>query len=408
MINIVVFSGGRGSRTMLSEFLDMHEVYYTSIVNAYDDGKSTGILRSFFGMLGPSDIRKVQELMLPPDLQDYKAISALFNFRYPRIPDRNAILNELRNFSTGHSSILAGFTITDASVAEPVRGLLGCVLHGIHLIEKAEDKVIDLSDCSLMNLIYAGAFLYCGGNFEDATILIDKLFKLRGTVLPTNNEDKKLVAIREDGTVLYSEAEIVELRSNSRIKKIFLLDKYPQRDILNKLNAGEAEQYLTIMNREVSATSRVKRTIRDADIIIYSPGTQHSSLYPSYITRGVTESIAANRKALKVFITNIGEDYETPSYVASDYLQGALRYLRGEKNKFIATEDLINMALVNNAYTNKSLENYVKFDEDEIRGIKCEIIADSFEDQANPGKHHGKKIARFIIAEYYKRLANIA
>ena len=40
-------------------------VFITSVVNAYDDGKSTGEIRKFFGMLGPSDIRKVQELMLP-------------------------------------------------------------------------------------------------------------------------------------------------------------------------------------------------------------------------------------------------------------------------------------------------------------------------------------------------------
>lgn len=407
MINIVVFNGGRGSRTMLAEFLDMDEVYYTSIVNAYDDGKSTGILRSFFGMLGPSDIRKVQELMLPPDMEDFTAVTGLFNFRYPEKPDRKTILKELKDFSTGQSSLLAGYQIDDASVREPIRVLLKCVIEGINLIEKAEGKEINLSDCSLMNLIYAGAFLYCDGNFEDATILIDKLFKLRGTVLPTNNEDKKLVAIREDGTVLFSEAEIVELRSNSRIKKIFLLDKYPQKDIVGAMKAEDAEQYLAIMNREVTATSRVKRTIRDADIIIYSPGTQHSSLYPSYITRGVTESIAANRKALKVFITNIGEDYETPSYAASDYINGALRYLRSGKNSFIAPEDLISIALVNNTYSNKSLENYVQFDEDELGQIKCEIIPGSFEDAANPGKHDGKKIARYIIGEYYKRLANI-
>ena len=31
-----------------------------SIVNAYDDGKSTGTIRNFFKILGPSDIRKVQ------------------------------------------------------------------------------------------------------------------------------------------------------------------------------------------------------------------------------------------------------------------------------------------------------------------------------------------------------------
>ena len=75
-----------------------------------------------------------------------------------------------------------------------------------------------------MNCIYAGAFLKFNRNIEQATIYIDKLFKLQGTVLPTSIENKKLVALRENGQMLYSEAEIVELRSNVRIENIFLLD----------------------------------------------------------------------------------------------------------------------------------------------------------------------------------------
>ena len=49
-----------------------------------------------------------------------------------------------------------------------------------------------------------------------------QLFNLRGLVLSTNNENKQLVALRENGEILYSEAEIVELRSNVKIERIFL------------------------------------------------------------------------------------------------------------------------------------------------------------------------------------------
>ena len=34
---------------------------------------------------------------------------------------------------------------------------------------------------------------------------------------------------------------------------------------------------------------------KEADIIIYSAGTQHSSLYPSYISTGLSETIANNK-----------------------------------------------------------------------------------------------------------------
>ena len=60
MINVVVINGGRGASVLIPELLKVPGVNLSSIVNAYDDGKSTGEIRKFFDMLGPSDIRKVQ------------------------------------------------------------------------------------------------------------------------------------------------------------------------------------------------------------------------------------------------------------------------------------------------------------------------------------------------------------
>ena len=82
MLNIVVINGGRGAATLIPALLDRQGLHVTSVVNAYDDGKSTGEIRSFFGMLGPSDIRKVQQLMLPKDDPHYESYFALFTHRY--------------------------------------------------------------------------------------------------------------------------------------------------------------------------------------------------------------------------------------------------------------------------------------------------------------------------------------
>ena len=83
MINIVIINGGRGASTIIPEILNHSEFKLTSIVNAYDDGKSTGQIRDFFNMLGPSDIRKVQELMLPDNPQN-QSIKQLFSFRFSK------------------------------------------------------------------------------------------------------------------------------------------------------------------------------------------------------------------------------------------------------------------------------------------------------------------------------------
>jgi 2-phospho-L-lactate transferase/gluconeogenesis factor (CofD/UPF0052 family) len=401
MINIVSFNGGRGARNLIPSFVIKEGITLTSIVNAYDDGKSTGILRSFFKMLGPSDIRKVQETLVPKSLQDYDAIIKLYEYRYPISLDRQTILTEIENFVTGVTDLLVGVTFKDAIIKNTLKHYLQKFVKGVHIIETAENKVLSFADCSIMNLIYAGAFLSANGNFEEATINIGKLFKIRGNVLTTNIEDKKLVAIREDGSILYNEAEIVELRSNVRIKKIYLLDSYPDKKIIETMKMEEVEEYFETMNRQVAITPKVQRSITDADIIIYSSGTQHSSLYPSYMTMGLTDAIAANKKAFKIFVTNIGEDYETPSYTATDFLQGAIKYLRLGSQFNIAVNDIINVALVNKLFSNNE-ENYVKYDATELEKIGCKIIIDDFEDTENPGKHNGPFLCDYIMDLYAK------
>ena len=57
-MNIVLFCGGRGSTALIKEIARWPDANLSLIVNAYDDGLSTGaIRRAIPGFLGPSDFR---------------------------------------------------------------------------------------------------------------------------------------------------------------------------------------------------------------------------------------------------------------------------------------------------------------------------------------------------------------
>ena len=62
-MKITIFNGGRGASSIIDNLLSKKDIEITSIVNAYDDGKSTGEIRKYFNMLGPSDLA-VQSLFL--------------------------------------------------------------------------------------------------------------------------------------------------------------------------------------------------------------------------------------------------------------------------------------------------------------------------------------------------------
>ena len=398
MLSIVLLNGGRGAATLIPEILRRQGFNVTSIVNAYDDGKSTGEIRRFFDMLGPSDIRKVQALMLPEVDSDHRTNHALFNHRYVNAADREQILSDMSSFVEG-ADRLAGIEIGSASAGATLRSFISEFLGGLAVIEKVRSERFSFEDCSLMNCIYAGAYLASGRDFERTTKTIDKLFRLKGTVLPNSVENKWLSAIRQDGTILCSEAEIVELRSNVLIDSIYLLERQLDRERLQNLSPDEQRHFLTRHHSPPTASPGVKLALEQADIIIYSAGTQHSSLYPTYISRGIAETIAANRQALKVFVTNIGADYETPTYCASDYIRGAYKHLCQAEGRNYVPSELFSAMLINNG-RRKAGETYVEYDEDRFTDIPVRRIVADFESEHAPGKHHGREVIDAILTLY--------
>ena len=71
-MKIVLFCGGRGNSNLIKELVDDSDVELTLIVNAYDDGLSTGKIRRLIpGMLGPSDFRKNLGYLLVPASEDH-------------------------------------------------------------------------------------------------------------------------------------------------------------------------------------------------------------------------------------------------------------------------------------------------------------------------------------------------
>lgn len=399
MLNVVVLNGGRGATTLIPALLDRQGLHVTSVVNAYDDGKSTGEIRSFFGMLGPSDIRKVQQSMLPKDDPHHDAHLALFTHRYPLDCKRDEVLDDLNSFAAGNTDQLGGITLRSPSVLSSLRQYTHHFHEGLRLIEQVQGRTFSFADCSLMNCLYAGAFVAFNRNLEEATKAIDRLFRLRGIVLPTSNDNLYLVALRENGEMLYSEAEIVELRSNVRIERVFLLDHQLNRTRFESLSTADKRAYLQQHHCSVSVSAGVSLALRQADIIIYSAGTQHSSLYPTYMAGGLASTIAHNRSAYKVLITNIGADYETPSYQASDYLLGAYQYLTLSDASSLSMSDLIAAVLINQSHR-KADETYVIYDEDRFADLPVGLHLADYESEVSPGKHDGNKLIDAILSRY--------
>jgi CTP:molybdopterin cytidylyltransferase MocA/2-phospho-L-lactate transferase/gluconeogenesis factor (CofD/UPF0052 family) len=342
---VVLFSGGRGSELFSSHLLKDPLVQLTLAINGYDDGRSTGEVRRLLGdSLGPSDFRKnagrlarelgscdpllvrTLEERLPGDISPPDALAALRQ-RTAVVPelreDVEAFLSEWRRRSTGFA----------------------------------------FGDCSIGNIVFGGGFLRIGRQFNRA---VDRYCARLG--LPagtidnvTCGENAYLVGIAGDGTVLASEADVVAGPPRP-IRDIFLIEHRlgpADLDRLRRLSVESRAEFLAERQIQPRLNPRLAARLAEADLIVYAPGTQHSSLYPSYLTAGLPDVIAGNLTAVKLLVTNIKPDVEIDGASAVDLIRGALRYLTARTGRAIPTPCLITHYMVNDPQRQHAGGRYV-------------------------------------------------
>lgn len=159
---IVAIGGGTGLSTMLKG-LKMHTHEVTAVVTVADDGGSSGVLRSEYGMLPPGDVRNCVSALADVDPE----VGEILNFRFS-----------------------------------------GGALQG-H---------------SLGNIILA-AINENSPDFETAVKKLCKLAGVVGKVCPVTNDDVVLNALLTDGSIISGESNIGKHRNGTKIERVYLTPK---------------------------------------------------------------------------------------------------------------------------------------------------------------------------------------
>jgi 2-phospho-L-lactate transferase/gluconeogenesis factor (CofD/UPF0052 family) len=317
-IEVVLFSGGSGTDSIARALLKHPQIRLRVLINAYDDGHSTGRLRKFIpGMLGPSDVRKNVNRLMPGQERCHQALKKLSDIRLPVGIAASQALTVVDALAHGNQADLP------AELAQPYRSLtvtqaerLRSTLGAFRAYSDAEAQhghTFDFTDCAIGNLIFAGCFLEQQRDFNRTIAAFAEFYEVPAGALlnVTLGENLFLIAEKENGAIILNEADIVATHSAaSKIARLYLIEEQCYRD---KLEAGAqpAEGWGAIIQcgqRTPRINPAAAEALAKADVIVYGPGTQHSSLFPSYMTEGVAESIVANRAADKIFIGNILRD----------------------------------------------------------------------------------------------------
>lgn len=387
-LRIVLFCGGRGSATIIRALLRRTDVELALIVNGFDDGHSTGALRNFIpGMLGPSDFRKNLSYLFGNYSQAQYALKSLMEYRLPG----GGEIEQLAHFAAVDDGALLGQPLSNwfgqlsAATRRQICGLLE------RFFAHAAGTQFDYRDCSFGNLVFAGAYLKQGKDFNAAAAEVGELVGTRARLLNVGTKQNRvLVGLKQDGTLLASEAELVGPQSAFPIKNLYLLEQpltAAEKLELSRLDGPGKNAWLSARDAPSQLSKQAAEAIAGADIILYGPGTQHSSLFPSY--RIAVAALAAAPAKIKALVMNLDADNDIQGLSASDIVDLALAYGASLTHILVDSDAtrLPHGALSSGSY----------------RGAA--VVENIFATPARPQVHNGSAVANCVLDLSAHRLA---
>lgn len=335
----VILSGGSGNDSLIRGL----KYYYPSmnckvIVNAYDNGKSTGVCRAVTNTLGVSDIRKNHIRM-------YKAMHGN--------RDKNII-----EFYDNRYDFTPGNEVAEITEKLNTWGMPQFIPLVERFFATPEAKNYRYTDFNISNIVYAE--MYAQSGYESTNYYFcNKILDIDSFVILNSFSNAYLKAITNSGYVIEDEGEIVEW--------------------CNRDDKIESCLYGNVMNTELNP--RAVASIEGADLIIISTGTFWSSIYPTLEFGDLYKLINKNTHAKKVWALNCEEDKDSYGVSADEFISH-LRKLGLSLDDFTI--------LVNSDAC------------DILRTVNDKDVACHYSHMGNQnGKHDPNKYAKAVLECYY-------
>ena len=182
-LSVVLFSGGSGTQSITEAFLKHPQISLTILINAYDDGHSTGRLRRFIpGMLGPSDVRKNINRLMPQSDQRHRALRFLSDHRLPvgmEYPRGMDFVQRVANQDWGaqSSELAARFDQLSVKQARTFTGYFQRFWDYASQQDTLGNR-FDFTDCALGNILFAGCYLEEQRDFNRTVDTFAKFYEI--------------------------------------------------------------------------------------------------------------------------------------------------------------------------------------------------------------------------------------
>lgn len=245
----------------------------------------------------------------------------------------------------------------------------------INLLQYRFSKDGSLQNHPVRNILLA-ALIDIKGNLTEATRYMSKLLDINGTVLPLTEEKVDLIGKgKTPGNDYFGEEEVsAHIRDIDRIT----------------------------YDHKISVSDEVKGKIKEADLIIFSPGSLYTSILPHLLSDDIIDAIEDGHAPLMYVSNLVTQPGETDGYNVSDHIATLDKYLGNHKiDIVIANNERIDDRIVNKYITTEN-KTLVVCDREKLGGLKV-IEGDIFSiDDQGRIRHDPLKTA-YIIFSYLMR-----
>ena len=298
-MKITILSGGSGNDSLIKGLKSIYKnVDVKVVVNAYDNGLSTGVCRSITNTLGVSDIRKNHIRMYKAMNQDDQLDTRLIEFyenRYDLEP----------NCESSALELLDGWGLKDQ---------FGVYVHNFFKrIEYSDEH--NFNNFNVANIVFSEMYSELG--YEKTNEISCDLLGVDDFVILNSFQNVYLNAITSDYQVINDEGDIVKLCSkDSKIVNTF---------------------YTPALQPELNP--KAIDAVINCDLLLISTGTFWSSIYPTLQYGDFYKYINKSKAKKKIWAINNTEDKDAFGVSSNDFID-ILDGLGVDLSSFIILENL--------------------------------------------------------------------
>ncbi|WP_456400962.1 gluconeogenesis factor YvcK family protein [Persephonella sp.] len=212
------------------------------------------------------------------------------------------------------------------------------------------------------------------GDFLDAVEITSNILKIKGEIIPSTDKLVDIVAEFSDGNIIKGETQITEYgkQLKGKIVKIWMEPS------------------------DVEAPEKAVEKIRDADFLIFGPGSLYTSIIPNLLVKDIRDAVL-DSNSYKIYICNVMTQYgETDGFNASDHIKVL--------HKTVGT-DFIDAAIINTTMPpNELIKKYLKensqpvtADAPEITKMGVTVYPKDLIEAENYVRHNPEKLTAALL-----------